>query len=74
MNEIKELFNQIGRDDVNESMGELLSSGIIDSMDIMALVAAIEKAYKKPLRAEFITNESFESFASLKDMIDKAMR
>lgn len=74
MNEIKELFSQIGRSDVDESMDHLLSDGTIDSMDIMALVSAIEKAYKKPLSAEFITSENFESFASLKAMIEKAMQ
>mgnify|MGYP002518360800 FL=1 len=74
MDEIKELFAKIERNDVTPEMSGLLSSGIIDSLDIMALVAEIEKAYKKPLSAEFIEANNFESFASIKAMIDKAMK
>ncbi|QCD44605.1 acyl carrier protein [Campylobacter mucosalis] len=72
MNEVKEIFVSIGRDDINESMGSLLSCGVIDSMDIMALVSAIENRYKKSLDAQFITRDSFESFEAIKDMIDRA--
>ncbi|KEA46123.1 acyl carrier protein [Campylobacter mucosalis] len=74
MNEVKELFLSIGRDDIDESMSEILSSGVIDSMDIMGLVSAIERRYKKPLLAQFIASENFESFKSIKDMIDEAMK
>ncbi|EAJ4475687.1 acyl carrier protein, partial [Campylobacter coli] len=42
------------------------------SIDIMALVAEIEKFYKKPLKAEFITPENFESFQAIKNMIEQA--
>lgn len=38
-------------------MENLVSEDFIDSIDIMALVAEIEKFYKKPLKAEFITPE-----------------
>lgn len=74
MNEIKELFEKIERDDITPEMNGLLSGGIIDSLDIMALVAEIEKRYKKPLDAEFLELENFENFASIKAMIDKAMK
>lgn len=40
----------------------------------MALVAEIEKFYKKPLKAEFITPENFESFESIKKMIKDAIQ
>lgn len=73
MQEIKQFFININRDDVDESMQNLLSEDIIDSIDIMALVAEIEKHYKKPLKAEFIRAENFESFKSIKKMLDEAM-
>ncbi len=73
MNEIKELFAKIERDDITPQMNNLVSDGVIDSLDIMALVTEIEKIYKKPLRAEFIEAENFESFESIKKMIEKAM-
>ena len=74
MKEITELFAKIERSDIKPEMSGLLSGGIIDSLDIMALVAEIEKSYKKPLSAEFIEAENFESFASIKAMIERAMK
>lgn len=74
MKEIKELFNKIGKSDIDESMTNLLSDGIIDSMDIMALVVEIEKLYKKSLKSKFIINENFESFESICKMLDEAMQ
>lgn len=72
MNEVKELFSQIGRDDVSQADSALVSGGIIDSMDIMALVDAIEKRYKKMLDARYIDVQNFESFASISAMLKEA--
>ncbi|EAL8941333.1 acyl carrier protein, partial [Campylobacter jejuni] len=69
MQEIKQFFINIDRADIDESMKNLVNEDLIDSIDIMALVAEIEKFYKKPLKAEFITPENFESFESIKKMI-----
>ena len=74
MKEITELFAKIERSDITPEMSGLLSGGIIDSLDIMALVAEIEKTYKKPLSAEFIEAENFESFEAIKKMIQRAMK
>ncbi|KAA6229102.1 phosphopantetheine-binding protein [Campylobacter sp. LR286c] len=70
---IKEFFKEIQRDDIDENATNLLSEGIIDSLDIMGLVNVIEKHFKKPLKAEFIEANNFESFQSIKAMIEKAM-
>ncbi|HEB7545034.1 acyl carrier protein [Campylobacter coli] len=72
MQEIKQFFININRTDIDENMENLLSEDIIDSMDIMSLVAEIEKYYKKPLKAEFIKAENFESFQTIKNMLKKA--
>lgn len=74
MQEIKQFFINIERTDIDESMENLLSQDLIDSIDIMALVAEIEKYYKKPLKAEFIKAENFESFKSIRKMLDEAMK
>ncbi len=74
MQEIKQFFINIERADIDENMENLLSEDIIDSIDIMALVAEIEKFYKKPLKAEFITPENFENFEKIKKMIDAAIK
>ncbi|EAI9008646.1 acyl carrier protein, partial [Campylobacter coli] len=73
MQEIKQFFINIDRADIDESMKNLVNEDLIDSIDIMALVAEIEKFYKKPLKAEFITPENFESFESIKKMIKDAI-
>ncbi|CAM4053082.1 phosphopantetheine-binding protein [Campylobacter armoricus] len=74
MQQIQDFFNKIDREDINENMQNLLSDDIIDSLDIMALVAEIEKHYKKPLKAEFIKAENFENFKDIKEMIKQAMQ
>ncbi len=74
MNEISELFAKIGRDDISPQASGLLKNGIIDSIDIMALVTQIEKTYKKTLDAKFLEVKNFESFESIKAMIQEAMK
>ena len=74
MQEIKQFFINIDRADIDENMQDLVSEDLIDSIDIMALVAEIEKFYKKPLNAEFITPENFESFENIKKMLETAMK
>ncbi|HHP0339439.1 TPA: acyl carrier protein [Campylobacter lari subsp. concheus] len=74
MQQIQNFFNKIDRSDINETMQNLLSDDIIDSIDIMALVAEIEKYYKKPLKADFIKAENFESFKNIKAMLEIAMQ
>lgn len=74
MQKIKQFFINIDRADIDENMENLLSEDIIDSMDIMSLVAEIEKFYKKPLKAEFIKAENFESFQTIKNMLEQAMK
>lgn len=74
MKEIEELFAKIERNDITPQTSKLVSNALIDSLDIMALVTQIEKAYKKPLSAEFIEASNFESFESIKAMIEKAMK
>ncbi|MBZ7930600.1 acyl carrier protein [Campylobacter sp. LH-2024] len=71
---VKQFFINIERTDIDESMQNLVSEDIIDSIDIMALVAEIEKYYKKPLKAEFITPENFESFENIQKMLELAMK
>lgn len=73
MQEIKQFFINIERTDIDETMENLVSEDLIDSIDIMALVAEIEKHYGKVLKAEFITPGNFESFKNIKGMLEKAM-
>jgi acyl carrier protein len=74
MKEIKELFVDIGKAGVDESCTHLLANGVIDSLDIIALVGAIEKKYGKKLDIKYIQAENFINFTTLKAMIDEYLK
>ncbi len=74
MIEIKKLFENIGRSDIDENMQNLVQNGIIDSLDVLNLVNEIEKYYKKELDSDFIEVSNFENFESIEKMIKKAFK
>ncbi|MBZ7956388.1 acyl carrier protein [Campylobacter sp. RM10541] len=74
MEEIKQFFINIGRADVDENMQNLVSDNIIDSLDVMNLINEIEKHYNKTLEFIFKRPQNFESFASIKQMLELAMK
>ncbi|AXL34617.1 phosphopantetheine-binding protein [Campylobacter jejuni] len=71
MQEIKQFFINIGKGHISEFDVDILSSGMIDSVDIMNLVAEIEKYYNVEISFDFIIPENFESFIAIQNMIDK---
>ena len=72
MNEIKEIFESIGLNDIDENATNLVSGGILDSMDIMAIATAIKKKYQKKLDPSFLEIENFQSFKAIENMIKQA--
>lgn len=72
MNEIKEIFKSIGLEDIDENATDLVSDGILDSMDIMAIATAIKKKYQKKLDPSYLEIENFQSFVAIENMIKKA--
>ncbi|MGG7073853.1 acyl carrier protein [Campylobacter sp. 9BO] len=72
MQTIQNFFVNIDKAEVSQNMQNLVSDGIIDSLDIMALVAQIERHYKKPLDAKFIDTENFQSFEAISKMLKDA--
>ncbi|HEB9334275.1 TPA: acyl carrier protein [Campylobacter coli] len=74
MIEIKKLFENIGRSDIDENMQNLVQNGIIDSLDVLNLVNEIEKYYEKELDSDFIEVNNFENFESIEKMIKKAFK
>lgn len=74
MKEIKKIFALIGKPDITEDMKGLVANDIIDSMDILAIISEIQRMHKKPLLAKFITAENFDSFQSIKKMINEAYK
>ena len=72
MNTAIELLKTIGKDNIDINSKSLISSGELDSLDIMALVDAIEKKFNKSLDADFIEKKNFENIEAIENMLNKA--
>ncbi|TKX29884.1 phosphopantetheine-binding protein [Campylobacter estrildidarum] len=72
MEEIKQFFKEIGKENIDENSKNLVTNGLIDSLDIMKLVTKIEDFYDQELDMDFIMPENFEDFKTIEAMIKKA--
>ncbi|ECO3964135.1 acyl carrier protein [Campylobacter jejuni] len=72
MEEIKQFFKEIGKENIDENSKNLVTNGLIDSLDIMKLVTQIEDFYDQELDMDFIMPENFEDFKTIEVMIEKA--
>ncbi|MBZ7933547.1 acyl carrier protein [Campylobacter sp. RM10543] len=72
MENIKQFFKEIGRENIDENSKNLVTNGLIDSLDIMKLVTQIEDFYDQELDMDFIMPENFEDFKTIETMIKKA--
>ncbi|MFX3627499.1 acyl carrier protein [Campylobacter sp. LH-2024] len=72
MENIKQFFKEIGRENMDENSKNLVTNGLIDSLDIMKLVTQIEDFYDQELDMDFIMPENFEDFKTIETMIKKA--
>ncbi|EAK6249817.1 TPA: acyl carrier protein [Campylobacter jejuni] len=72
MEEIKQFFKEIGKENIDENSKNLVTNGLIDSLDIMKLVTQIEDFYDQELDMDFIMPENFEDFKTIETMIKKA--
>lgn len=71
---LEQILKQIGREELLNENGDsdLFAAGLIDSMDVMELVEAIEKVSGKALDASYIDIENFKSLNALKSMLERA--
>ncbi|EAJ7154521.1 acyl carrier protein [Campylobacter jejuni] len=72
MEEIKQFFKEIGKENIDKNSKNLVTNGLIDSLDIMKLVTQIEDFYDQELDMDFIMPENFEDFKTIEAMIKKA--
>lgn len=72
MNDVKKLLAMIGKENIDENSTNLLGSGILDSLDVMSLVEAIEQKYGKALDTKYIEIENFQSLEAIRKMIKMA--
>ncbi|EAK5229584.1 acyl carrier protein [Campylobacter jejuni] len=71
MKDIKQLFEEIGKNDIDENCNNFLEDGIIDSIAIMALVGVIEDKYNIEVDFDYMTPENFKNFWTIRDIILK---
>ncbi|EGK8010275.1 acyl carrier protein [Campylobacter lari] len=69
IDDIKELFIKIGRDDINEEMDKLATGGVINSLEIMSLVQEIESVYDKEFDFDLIELKNFDNFIQIRNII-----
>ncbi|TEY07126.1 acyl carrier protein [Campylobacter sp. US25a] len=74
MQEIKQLFNEIGKNDITEFHNDLVFGGFIDSVDIISLVSLIEDKYKISIDFDEIVPENFYNFQTIMEMICKMQK
>lgn len=65
------LFKDIGREDIKGLETNLISDGVLDSVDYLALIDAIESKFGA-IPPEMIAIDNFESVESITALINKA--
>ncbi|MCV3377627.1 acyl carrier protein [Campylobacter sp. IFREMER_LSEM_CL2194] len=74
MKTVKYFFEKIGRNDINETMDNLIEDGIIDSIEIMNLIQEIETYYEIFIDFDYISPEHLRNFQTIKNMIEEVLK
>ncbi len=69
--DIKRIFENIGKNDIDENTDNLVENGIIDSIDIINLIQEIETCYGILVDFDYINTENLKNFQTIKNMIDE---
>lgn len=73
MLELIELLKEI-RDDIDfDNCDELIDGGLLDSFDVIQIVAQINRKYEIEIPAVYINSENFNSVGAIYNMIKKLM-
>lgn len=69
MKEVKQFFEKIGRNDIDETVDNLIEGGVLDSIEIMNLIQEIEAYYEFLINFDYITPENFRNFQTISIML-----
>ncbi|MGJ0112852.1 phosphopantetheine-binding protein [Campylobacter molothri] len=72
--EVKQLFEEIGKSDIDENCCDFIEEGIIDSLAIMSLIGAIEQKYDLEIDFDYMVPENFKNFNVVKNMIEELLK
>lgn len=73
MNEIIEILSGLHPDIDFETTGNLVDNKILDSFDIVSLIAEINDNFDVAISAEEITPENFNSAESIWNLVERLM-
>ncbi|EAJ5674025.1 acyl carrier protein [Campylobacter lari] len=74
MDNIQKIFNNIGKENITSSCDNLVSKGLIDSLDIISIVEEIEKKYNITIDFNLIVPENFENFEKINLFINQQIK
>jgi len=73
----KILLTEVARDLGRESLDpdeDLLVAGVIDSLGVVKVIVALEKAFRIEIKDEDVVPENFQSLDSLARFVEQKMR
>lgn len=70
MNELLEIMNELRPDIDFGTEKELITGGVFDSLDIVALIEEIKDAFDVDIKPKLITAENFDSIEAIMKLID----
>lgn len=70
---IKEILKGINEEIVNYRGNDLLGEKIIDSFEVMEIVAALEEEFDIEIDPDYIITENFANMQSIIDMMKKCL-
>ncbi|MCV3409994.1 phosphopantetheine-binding protein, partial [Campylobacter sp. IFREMER_LSEM_CL1890] len=73
MSDIKTIFSNIGRNDIDENVDDLFEKKIMDSIAIMDLVGAIEDFYGIEIDFDYLEYDNFKNLFTIQNMIESIL-
>ena len=70
---IKKILKDINEEIVNYRGNDLLGEKIIDSFEVMEIVAALEEEFDIEIDSDYIITENFANMQSIIDMMKKCL-
>ncbi|EII8775320.1 MULTISPECIES: phosphopantetheine-binding protein [Campylobacter] len=73
LNDIKTIFSNIGKSDIDENIDNLFESNLMDSIAIMDLVGEIEEFYNIEIGFDHLEYDNFKNLFTIQKMIESLL-
>lgn len=70
MKELLEVLRKV-KSDIDYEQGDLVTDGLLDSLTILQIIAALEKKYDIKIKAKDVIPENFDNLDAMLDMIER---